>query len=82
MIPLGEEIRGFGLHCHQYKADTQLYLRLPSDPMVVVEELSPGLQRVEGLNEDKQANPQHPGDRGAGGGTRFSFGYWLYSDAG
>lgn len=39
MRPLGEVIE---LRCHHYADTTQLYLRLPSDPKVAMEELGQG----------------------------------------
>ena len=61
MKPLGEVIRGFGVRCHQYADDTQLYLSFPPDSEEAVEVLDRCLEAVGGwmrvnklrLNPDK-----------------------------
>lgn len=45
---LGEVVRRSGLCRHLYADDTQLYLKLPSDPREGVERLGRGLKEVMG----------------------------------
>lgn len=46
MKPLGTFIKGLRLHFHQYVDDLQLYLRIPSNPRKVMEELGHDLEKV------------------------------------
>lgn len=43
---LGEVIMRFGLFCHLYVNDTQLYLTLPSDPKDAVKSLNQRLEVI------------------------------------